>query len=420
MWEKDSQLSFELQTLDRLVPQDDKYRILKENIDLSFVNELVKPYYSFLGREGIEPVKLFKMLLIMYLENIPSERELEDQIQYNLKYRWFCDLDTYHFSPDHSTFSRLRERLGDEVFKKIFHILVAKALGLGFVKAKHLAVDSTSVIADCKEPPYDEKDIDPKTKRHNPSKSKTDPDARWGKKSERRTFFGYKAHNVVDSETEFILNTETTKASLKDHLPTERIIEEIIETYQVKPKTLSGDKAYTEGSLRVTLKKKHQIQPVIPFKKERKRKLYSKALFSLDSKGNVICPQGSIMKFTDIDSRSKSLRYRGTNCNSCQLKPKCTPSKRGRSVQFSPYETLLYQDRRFNLTPMFKALYKLRSSVERIHGDAKRNHSLSRAKFRGRWKVNFQVIMAAIALNLKRLANWLKNGPPQVKVVFEM
>ena len=76
MWEKDSQISFELCTLERLIPKDDKYRILKENIDLSFINDLTKPHYSLLGREGIEPVALFKMLLIMYLENIPSEMRI--------------------------------------------------------------------------------------------------------------------------------------------------------------------------------------------------------------------------------------------------------------------------------------------------------------------------------------------------------
>lgn len=420
MWEKDSQLSFELQMLDRLVSPDDKYRVLKENIDFSFINDLVKPYYSLLGREGIEPVKLFKMLLVMYLEGISSERELEDQIQYNLKYRWFCDLDTYKFSPDHSTFSKLRERLGDEVFKKIFHLLVAKALELGFVKARHLAVDSTSVIADCKEPLYDEEAQDPKTGRHNPSQSQTDPDARWGKKSKKRTFFGYKAHHLVDSETEFILNLDTTGASLKDHLATEGIIDEVIKTHQLNPQSLSGDKAYTEGSLRLTLKKRHHIQPVIPFKKERERGVFKRDKFSFDNRGSPVCPQGRKMRFVDIDARSKSLRYRGVNCNSCKLKPKCTSSLRGRTVQFSPDEALLFKDRKFNETQAFEALYKLRSSVERIHGDAKRNHSLARAKFRGKWKVNFQVIMTAIALNLKRLASWLKNGPPQVKVAFEL
>ena len=420
MWEKDSQLSFELQMLGHLVPQDDKYRVLKENIDLSFINELVKPYYSLLGREGIEPVKLFKMLLVMYLENIPSERELEDQIQYNLRYRWFCDLDTYNFSPDHSTFSRLRERLGDEVFKKIFHTLVAKALELGFVQARHLAIDSTSVIADVGEPPYNEKDINPKTKRHNPSTSQTDSDARWGKKSKNRAFFGYKAHSVIDSETEFILNTDVTDASINDHLIAEQLVDEVTGTFKTKPETLSADKAYTEGSLRLNLKKKHQIQPVIPFKREKKTEFFSRDKFKFGSKGNLICPEGKDMKFFGTDSKSKSLRYRGVACNGCKLRRKCTTSKKVRIVQFSPDDHLLLKDSKFNQTPAFKALYKLRASIERIHGDAKRNHSLARAKFRGKWKVNFQVIMTAIALNLKRLANWFKNGPPQAKIAFEL
>jgi len=419
LWEKDSQFSFELQTLDHLIPQDDKYRIIKENIDFSFINDLAKSCYSLLGREGIEPAALFKMLLVMYLENIPSERELEEQIQYNLKYRWFCDLDTFSFAPDHSTFSRLRERLGDELFKEIFTQIVARALGLGFVRARHLAIDSTSVIADCKEPPYNKEDIDPKTGRHIPSKSDTDPDARWGKKSKNRAFFGYKAHQLVDSETGFILGFDTTDASINDHIPALEIVDEAIDTHKVKPESLSGDKAYTDGSLRLNLKKKHDIQPVIPFKKEKATKFFSRDKFKLDCEGNPICPAGVKMRFTQIDSKSNSLRYRGVGCRDCDLKPQCTTSKKGRSVQFSEDEFLLSQDRSFNLSPEFELLYRLRSSVERVHGDAKKNHSLDRAKFREKWKVNFQVIMTAIAMNIKRLASWFLNGPPQPKVVVE-
>lgn len=417
MWEKDSQISFELCTLDRLIPKNDKYRILKENVDLSFINDLAGPKYSHLGREGFEPVALFKMLLIMYLENIPSERELEEQIQFNIRYRFFCDLDTFSSAPDHSTFSRLRERLGDELFKEIFEQIVDKALSLGFVRASHLAIDSTSVIADCQRPPYDKDNIDPKTGEHIPSKSEIDPDARWGKKSKNRAFFGYKAHQLVDSETGFILGFDTTDASVNDHIPAEGMIDEAIDRHKLSPESLSADKAYTEGPLRRNLKKKHNIQPAIPFKNEKETDLFSRDEFKLGNDGNPICPAGVKMRFAQIDSKSGSFRYRGVGCRKCSLKSKCTTSAKGRSVSFSPDELLLLKDREFNQTPEFELLYRLRSSVERVHGDAKTNHSLARAKFRSKWKVNFQVTMTALAMNLKRLAAWLLNGPPQPVVV---
>ena len=129
------------------------------------------------------------------------------------------------------------------MFVKIFDQIVNKALYLGFVRARHLAIDSTSVIADCQKPPYDKGNIDPKTGEHIPSRSETDPDARWGKKSNNRTFFGYKAHHLVDSETGFILGFATTDASINDHIPAEGIVDEAIDAHELSPESLSGDKA---------------------------------------------------------------------------------------------------------------------------------------------------------------------------------
>ena len=70
----------------------------------------MEKFYSNLGRRSIDPVLMFKMLLIGYLFNIRSERELEEQVHLNIAYRWFLGLDLSDQVPDHSTFSQNRRR----------------------------------------------------------------------------------------------------------------------------------------------------------------------------------------------------------------------------------------------------------------------------------------------------------------------
>lgn len=86
-WETQcKQMSFYLQQMEKRIPEDDVLRIIDERVDLSFVNELAKPYYSGLGPIGYSPERLFRMLIVMYMENISSERKLVEQLSVNIKY----------------------------------------------------------------------------------------------------------------------------------------------------------------------------------------------------------------------------------------------------------------------------------------------------------------------------------------------
>ena len=63
-------------TLEELVPQDHFYRHLQKVLDLSFVYDLVREYYSVAGRPSIDPVVFFKLQLVMFFEDIRSQRLL--------------------------------------------------------------------------------------------------------------------------------------------------------------------------------------------------------------------------------------------------------------------------------------------------------------------------------------------------------
>ena len=59
-----------------LVPKDNFYRPLEELLDLSFVREMVAPLYAKTGRPSVDPEVFFKLQLVMFFENVRSERQL--------------------------------------------------------------------------------------------------------------------------------------------------------------------------------------------------------------------------------------------------------------------------------------------------------------------------------------------------------
>jgi transposase len=134
-------------SLEELVPKDNFYRRLDERIDLSFVRELVRPLYAKGGRPSVDPVVFFRLQLVMFFEDIRSERELMRVAADRLSVRWFLGYDLHEPLPDHSSLTRIRERYGLEVFRRFFELIVEMCFEAGLVWGKELFFDSTKVEA---------------------------------------------------------------------------------------------------------------------------------------------------------------------------------------------------------------------------------------------------------------------------------
>ena len=95
------------------VPKEHPLRRVKELADaaLTQLSPLFDEMYSEIGRPSIPPERLLKASLLMALYTVRSERMLCEQLDYNLLFRWFLDMDVAEPSFDHSTFSRNRARL---------------------------------------------------------------------------------------------------------------------------------------------------------------------------------------------------------------------------------------------------------------------------------------------------------------------
>jgi len=80
-------------SLEQLVPQANFYRCLEATLDLSFVRELVKDCYASSGRPSVDPVVFFRLQLVMFFEDIRSERRLMEVAADRLSIRWFLGYD---------------------------------------------------------------------------------------------------------------------------------------------------------------------------------------------------------------------------------------------------------------------------------------------------------------------------------------
>jgi transposase len=134
-------------SLDALVPRDHFYRHLEAQLDLGFVRDWAKECYADRGRPSIDPIVFFKLQLVMFFEGIRSERKLVETASLHLAHRWYLGYALDEPLPDHSSLTRIRQRLGVQVFARFFERVVDLCQAAGLVWGKELYFDATKVEA---------------------------------------------------------------------------------------------------------------------------------------------------------------------------------------------------------------------------------------------------------------------------------
>src|ERR1700740_85173 len=126
------------------VPANHPIRLIKElaEVALKELAPLFEQMYSEVVRPSIPPERLLKASLLMALYTVRSERMFCEQLEYNLLYRWFLDLELDEPGFDHSSFSANRARLlKHEVAGEFFFGVVEQARALGLLSSEHFTVD---------------------------------------------------------------------------------------------------------------------------------------------------------------------------------------------------------------------------------------------------------------------------------------
>jgi transposase len=130
------------------VPADHPIRALKLIADtaLASLSSVFDEMYAAGGRPSVPPERLLKGQLLIALYTIRSERQLCEQLQYNLLFRWFLDMDLLEPAFDASTYSRNRDRLMSHEVAATFFMAVRDE-GEDLMSREHFSVDGTLLEA---------------------------------------------------------------------------------------------------------------------------------------------------------------------------------------------------------------------------------------------------------------------------------
>ncbi len=234
--------------------QSNFYTKLEETLEgfgfATKVRALCAPAYdkSGVGRPGIDPVVYLKMIMVGFFEDLPSERAIAARCADSLSIRAFLKYELHEKTPEHSSFTMIRQRLGLEIYERIFVLVLEALREHGLLRGKNLGIDASVIEANASlralvhrntEGQYwdyvkrlaAEQGIDPEDSaavrrfdRNRPGKGSNaqwknphDPDAKIGRTKDGATDMIYKPESVVDLDTGAITQAEVRLGDEADH-----------------------------------------------------------------------------------------------------------------------------------------------------------------------------------------------------------
>lgn len=437
-----------------LVPDDHILKQVDRVLDLAWLqDEVTSCYCSDNGRPSIDPEAALRLMLAGFFAGIVHDRKLMREAQVNLAMRWFAGYRLHEQLPDHSSLTRIRQRWGEERFRRIFQRTVAACRAAGLVDGETVHIDATLIRADvsweslvedhaeqvlAENPGEDDgngRQAAAPSRRGRPRKhprqpkkhSLTDPEATIATSShDRRMEPCFKQHTGVDDQAGVIVDVAVTTGEASEGTQLMEQLERIKANTGCEPKTVTVDAGYAHPRNYAELEK-NKIEAVIPPQRESgvARKLPARR-FKYDARhGLVRCQAGKTLHpGKEKDDGSRVYQSRSHDCRDCPLRGRCLPSSSlHRTIRIVlGYEALLRARRRKarGWDAETKELYQRHQwRAEGKHGEAKTTHGLRRAVRRGRWNVAIQAYLTAAVMNLKRLAalllillNWLCRQKP--------
>ena len=218
---------FTMGGLDQYVPADHPLRRVRDlfNGCLLRMDTHFDELYSPFGRESIAPEKLLRALMLQVLFGIRSERQLVEQLRYNMLYRWFVGLPLHEQPWDHSTFTKNRDRLLEGGTPEVlFEAVLDSARAEKLLSEEHFSVDGTLIRAWASQASFVRKDgsddegggshFRGQERSNDTHASTTDPDARLFKKSQgSEAHLAYLGHALTENRYGFAVAATLTHAT---------------------------------------------------------------------------------------------------------------------------------------------------------------------------------------------------------------
>ena len=218
--------------LEERVPRDHPLRLIRRIVNevLAALDREFAALYATDGRPSIAPERLLRALLLQAFYSIRSERQLMEQLHYNLLYRWFVGLSVDDPVWVPTVFTKNRDRLLEaEVARKFLAELLAHKQVRALLSDEHFSVDGTQVAAWASmksfvakdgsgEPPSPgrngERDFHGERRRNETHASTTDPEAKLAKKGKgKEAKLAYTGNVMTENRNGFVVEAELRQVS---------------------------------------------------------------------------------------------------------------------------------------------------------------------------------------------------------------
>jgi len=422
-----------------LVPDDHILARVDRVLDLSWLRGEVRGRYAAdgAGRPGIDPEAAVRLMLAGFLLGIVHDRRLMREAQVNIAIRWFAGFGLHEALPDHSSLTRIRQRWGAELFRRIFARTVKACVSARIAKGEVVRIDATLIRADVSwdslgvqhaeavlaqddagTAKVSEEDIAARKRRAERDGKQTgrhkkicltDPDATMATTARnRRLEPAYKQHTAVDDVFGVVLDVEVTTGEVNegDHILPQ--VDAVAATTGSCVKTVTADQGYAYGKVYGGLERRG-IDPVIPAKKEPIRSRVPLRRFRYDARHDILkCPKGRVLRPQRPIEHGRFFYSRAKDCRRCPMRGDClSPGRVNKAVVVSDDHPALLRARRRKerWSEEDARLYRRhRWRSEGFHGETKAWHGLAKAVRRGLQNMRIQAFLTAAAINLKRLA----------------
>lgn len=428
--------------LDERIPTNSILRKIRGHIDFEFIYREVEDCYGGKGNVSVPPPVILKMMLLLILYNVRSERELMNTLPMRLDWLWFLDYDLDSEIPNHSVLSKARNRWGVEAFQRFFERIVWQCVEAGLVDGSKIFMDSSLIQADASnnsvidvnkealkiylvqgfnelESRLEEKEDSPdnhvlKTGKANRTYiSVTDPDASVSRQGNGKRKLQYKTHRSVDAKSEIITATEVTPGEVNEAHLLSTLLSMHQDNTQTTAETAVADKKYGTAGNYLTCCDLGVNAHIPDLKKSHNdfHGIFNEEEFQYDPQTDTyLCPAGQHLKRGSYKAKQDSYEYRCSNkiCRSCSFVTQCTKSKNSRTLTRHRRKEDLDKMRSAAQSQMAKRDIRTRQHLmERSFARAIR-YGYKRARWRRLWRVRIQEYLTSAIQNIIVLLSYGK------------
>jgi transposase len=427
--------------LEKRVRSSNPLRAIKQRIDFSFVRPRVAGFYGKDGHESEDPIVIMKLMLLLFMDDVGSERELMRIVGERLDYLWFLDFDLDDEIPNHSVLSKARKRWGGEVFEELFVATVRQCVESGLVDGQKIHMDGSFVEAHAsresvrKGPPeliealrqvyrgqvakldetHDSDSDDGAKRRRSPvaTVSATDPDAAVARKTDGDPpRLRYKNHRAVDDQCGVITAVETTPGNVLENHKLMALVHRHESNTGERVGTIVADAQYGTNENFAACQQRqirsHMKDLRSTFRHDAaKQGIFKESDFRYEEETQTyICPAGERLKpRKTLDRGFYVFKSDSKVCQQCQLRGQCLKSKKHvRTLKRHVAHEEIQRARAESHSGWARRDRRRRKHLmEGSFADATNHHGFKRARWRRLHNQKIQDLLIASCQNIRIL-----------------